>query len=84
MDRLGKPVSDALALVNGRDAGFELHGLWELTKLYVMMRAAVDGLWVLVLGVTALCLQRLVLQTERAGERTAPLSQERDRSSRSR
>lgn len=84
MDRLGKPVAEALALANGRSVELELAGLWQLTRLYVMMRAAVDGLWVLVLGVTALGLQRLVQQTERAGERTAPLSQERDRSSRSR
>jgi hypothetical protein len=84
MDRLGKPVSEALALANGHGADFELAGLWQLTRLYVMLRAALDGFWVLVLGVTALCLQRVLLQTERTGERSAPLSQERDRSSRSR
>jgi hypothetical protein len=60
MDRLGQPVSVALAQATGHSPELELAGLWQLTRLYVLMRAALSALWALVLGVSALLLQRRI------------------------
>jgi hypothetical protein len=79
MERLGQSVAAALAQANGRAIDVELSGLWQLVRLYVMLRAATCGFWVLVLGVSALSLQRLGQLLERLSERNAERNAERDR-----
>jgi len=69
MERLGQPVAQALAQASGHTVELELAGLWQTVRLYVVLRAAVDGFWVLVLGLSALCLQRLLHLVERAQAR---------------
>ncbi len=58
MSRLGGVAADALAQVSGRSRDVELASLWQLTRLFVMSLAMQEGLGVLLLGVTALYLQR--------------------------
>ncbi len=57
-ERLGPPLAEALAKVSGRSAATELYGLNQLVRLYVGGQAAALALWVMLLGITALYLQR--------------------------
>jgi hypothetical protein len=68
MSRLGQPTAAALAHATGNSAELELAGLWQLTRFYVVLRATMEGLWVLILGLCALYLQRYQhsLEPERA------------------
>lgn len=59
MARLGSATADALAQVSGRSRELELASLWQMTRLFVMSQAMQEGLGVLLMGVTALYLQRL-------------------------
>ena len=70
MSRLGGTAAEALAAVTGRTREIEMATLWQLTRLFVMSQAFMEGLGVLFLGLTALYLQRFRLPAlERALER---------------
>jgi hypothetical protein len=58
MSRLGGTAADALSQVTGRGRDVELSTLWQLTRLFVMSQAFMEGRGVLFLGLTALYLQR--------------------------
>lgn len=69
MYRLGQQVAEALAHASGHSVEVETVSLWQLTRLYVVLRAAIEGLWVLILGLTALYLQRYLLTMDRDRKR---------------
>lgn len=58
LQRVQQPAAEALARVSGRAVESEALGIDQLVRMYVMMQAALEALWVLLLGVTALYLQR--------------------------
>lgn len=60
MGKMGQTVATALSAANGQSIEAALSELWQITRLYVVMRAALEGVWVLLLGLTALYLQRYV------------------------
>jgi hypothetical protein len=66
-DRLGPQVAEGLAKVTGRPAAAELYGIHQFVRLYVGGQAALLALWVLLLGGTALYLQRYVGRGPRGG-----------------
>lgn len=70
MYRLGQPVAEALAHASGLSVEVETASLWQLTRLFVVLRAAIEGFWVLLLGLTALYLQRYLLHVERHRDRS--------------
>lgn len=74
MARLGPTTADALAQVTGHGRDAELATLWQLTRLFVMSQAFMEGLGVLFLGLTALYLGRF-----RVPERDRERDRDRDR-----
>ena len=59
-DNLGPYVAAALAKVSGRPVEAEQHYVSQLLRLYVQSQGALLSLWALLLGGTALYLQRYV------------------------
>jgi hypothetical protein len=64
-DSLGPEVAAALAKVSGRSLEAELYQVHQLVRLYVGWQGALLALWVLLLGSTALYLQRFVAAGDR-------------------
>lgn len=64
-EHLLPPVAEALAKSSGRPVATELYGLQQLVRLYVGGQAALLALWVLLLGATALYLQRYQTRSAR-------------------
>jgi hypothetical protein len=64
MSALGNEAANALAKVSGHPVEQELQELWQVARMYVISRAAVEGTWVLALGLTALLVQRYVVRED--------------------
>ena len=64
-DSLGPKLAAALAKASGHPVETELYNVHQLVRLYVGGQAAVLALWVLLLGTTALYLQRYVIRGHR-------------------
>ncbi len=65
-DNLGPKLAEKLAKVSGQSVPSELYNVHQMVRLYVGGQAALLALWVLLLGGTALYLQRYVVRVERA------------------
>lgn len=64
MAALGGEAAAALAKLSSRPVEHELQELWQVARMYVISRAALEGMWVLALGVTALLVQRYVVRED--------------------
>jgi hypothetical protein len=71
-EQLGPQVAAALAQQSGRSVEAELYTVHELVRLYVGGQAALLALWVLLLGGTALYLQRPVARWQASKGRDLP------------
>jgi hypothetical protein len=65
-DGIGPKLAAALAKVSGQPVTTELYNVHQMVRMYVGGQAALLALWVLLLGGTALYLQRYVVRVERA------------------
>jgi hypothetical protein len=78
MARLGPPAAAALAQANSISVDQAMSHLWQLARLGVVFRAAIEGVWVLLLGLSALYIRRWL------PHKRAPILPSRDRRGRPR